>query len=618
MKNFHFLALLLFACWVSLPGGIAWGEEYGSVAITEIALTKPQAEATQHGCFEHRFRVTNRSTGSRQITIVLPAESYSYSTGLSRLAGSIEVPAGQTAVLAIVQPPMPLLGGDQATVLIDGYRQSRTLSVVSSSQHGGSHYGGSIQGHMLTSIRITPDVRELIRKGNNPTATTSSSSGHHTTPVAAEIAAWESEGQVGDWSTNWLAYTRFDGIAITSVEIREMQQQHPEVFTAVRQYVEAGGILYVVGNDWARPKEWTGTGSEEGFAVLGRVFQSDSSKNVVAGAVGSVRTAVFSTADIWRTSLGGGRTAYTSYGSGYTGGGILGGGDELLHQMPVLRDFRVPIRAILILILVFAVLIGPVNIFVLSQMKRRIWLLWTVPLTSIIASLMVYCVNYLQEGFLRQTATQSVTILDQTRQEAVTFGYVGFYSTFTPRGGATFDATTETTYACERSGYRDNARSLEIDVRPGGAQQMARGWIRARLPAYFAVRKAESRRKEQLEFHWEDEPNVVNHFPVDIKQVRVIAPDGTGYSAGPVTAGEKVALQKDADVKSCDLASYHIFLRNNSQDPRSWMRSLNVNQALPSGFYRAELAENTQNPFLEKAVPSANDFSHMGIVFGKY
>ena len=57
---------------------------------------------------------------------------------------------------------------------------------------------------------------------------------------------------------------------------------------------------------------------------------------------------------------------------------------------PVVEDRGVPVRALFAAMLVFAVLIGPVNIKLLARKKRRLWLLWTVPVFSLLTCVAVF------------------------------------------------------------------------------------------------------------------------------------------------------------------------------------------------------------------------------------
>ena len=56
-------------------------------------------------------------------------------------------------------------------------------------------------------------------------------------------------------------------------------------------------------------------------------------------------------------------------------------------------------RGLLLVVLLFAVLIGPANLFILSRKRRQIWLFWTVPLLSLLASVSVFGYAAFAEGW---------------------------------------------------------------------------------------------------------------------------------------------------------------------------------------------------------------------------
>src|SRR5205823_12860439 len=89
--------------------------------------------------------------------------------------------------------------------------------------------------------------------------------------------------------------------------------------------------------------------------------------------------------------------------------------------------------------------IGPVNISLLSRWKRRIWLLWTVPLLSGFTVLAVFGYMLLSEGWSRHLRIETITVLDESTLRAATVGWTAFYSPVTPGDGLHFSYDTEVT-----------------------------------------------------------------------------------------------------------------------------------------------------------------------------
>ncbi len=197
---------------------------------------------------------------------------------------------------------------------------------------------------------------------------------------------------------------------------------------------------------------------------------------------------------------------------------------------------------------------------------------------------------------------------------------VGFYSTFTPGRGLTFDPATEVSCAYDRSMGVNTNRRFDLDVLPGGAQQFSNGWVRARLPSYFAVRKAEPMRKERLEFNWTDSagPTVVNGLGVAIETLFVVAPDGKTYTASGIEPGAKSRLTADASAApgttppTLALSSRYLNIRN-------WPAAVELDKTILSpGSYGAKIGGDGVNPFLEKPLDSAKSYQHASVIYGMY
>ena len=95
--------------------------------------------------------------------------------------------------------------------------------------------------------------------------------------------------------------------------------------------------------------------------------------------------------------------------------------------------------------LAFVVIIGPVNIIYLNRLKRRTWMLWTIPAISFFTTLLVFAYSLLREGITPDIRIAGLTVLDQVSHHAATFGGTAFYCPLTPSGGLNFDFETEAT-----------------------------------------------------------------------------------------------------------------------------------------------------------------------------
>ncbi|MEJ0091569.1 MAG: hypothetical protein WDM80_17710 [Limisphaerales bacterium] len=100
---------------------------------------------------------------------------------------------------------------------------------------------------------------------------------------------------------------------------------------------------------------------------------------------------------------------------------------------------KIPVRGIVIIMLAFVIIIGPVNIILLNRRKRRTWMLWTIPAISVVTTLIVFAYSLLREGITPDTRISGLTMLDQPNHVASTIGVTAFYCPLTPGGGLRFD-----------------------------------------------------------------------------------------------------------------------------------------------------------------------------------
>lgn len=624
----------LFACiafFVAFASTNLSAAMFGPISVDEIQMAENRGDRTAHGYVEYRFRVINRDSRARRVDLVMPRNSggYSMQAMLTRSTSGTEIPAGATATIRLLQPPIAISGSNEIGVSIDGrmQRDGASFTPVASHIQGYAHRSNDI-AHIFASQSVPAETRDLFRleygKAVTPAAT------HGASVVASsdpELVTWLANIPVEDWSDNWLAYTRFDCVAITPSDWTEMESRRPQVQAALRKYAEAGGMLCIAGTDWKAPTDWIVDPNDNRRyrAVFGQIYLLDNNLKGKEDQINPFREEVLKVAGLWRRAMGDPTRSPHHIGHAFGGSGILSGDTSLLNSMPTLAHYGVSIKLIMILIIVFAVLIGPVNIYVLSLIKRRIWLLWTVPLTSLIASVLVLGASFLQEGFLRQSSSASFTVLDQRSEEATTIGFVGFYATLTPRG-IVFSPGTEAT-ACLQRGYGGENRSLELNIIGGGNQFLSRGWIHARVPSYFALRKAESQRKERINFDWSgthsgDAATATNGLGVDVKRLVVRSPEGFLYEINEIKAGEKATLVKIGDdskkpEKFASLvrldADAGSFLQSGPSAASFGFDALDRNR-LPAGCYQAEL--DAWNPFVEPGIEGMTPYQNKTILYG--
>ncbi len=337
--------------------------------------------------------------------------------------------------------------------------------------------------------------------------------------TADTVQSLRAESPVSEWSGNWLAYTPFDAVVVNEADFGAMP---PAVLAALGGYVQAGGNLVFLGKS-DLPSAWhparikkinAGTESEIGF---GRVFTfgSENPSALNAASIQRLRETVRDTVRYFQN--------------------LPGDSGAANAVMPVVESLKIPTRGIVIIMLVFIVIIGPVNMFYLNRIKRRTWMLWTIPAISFATTLLVFMYSLLREGITPNTRITGLTMLDQASHQAATIGCEAFYCPLTPSGGLHFDYATEATPLVSLD--YSSGTSREVDW--SQSQHFQRGWISARVPVHFHLRKSETRRERVQILDENGQLQVVNSLGAPIKSLWFADANMNVYQAANVAAGEK-------------------------------------------------------------------------------
>ena len=334
------------------------------------------------------------------------------------------------------------------------------------------------------------------------------------------VQTLRAESPVSGWSENWLAYTPFDAVMISAADVNALT---PGVSGALADYLFAGGNIFVAGKEQL-PAAWhtlTQTPSPDGaiYTVgFGNAFAAENFSALDQSSLKQIRELVQGTARYWQ--------------------GLPMDSSAANAVLKVVENLKIPTRGIVVIMLAFIIVIGPVNIFFLSRRKRRTWMLWTIPLISLVTTLLVFAYSLLREGITPDTRIAGLTVLDQSAHHAATIGAEGFYCPLTPSGGLTFESATEAT-PLVAVGYGSGS-AREVDWT--SSQHFTRGWISSRVPAHFHVRKSEPRRERIQVVNENGKLKIVNSLGAPIKSIWFADADMKFYEAHNIAAGEKGGL----------------------------------------------------------------------------
>lgn len=438
---------------------------------------------------------------------------------------------------------------------------------------------------------IGVDAVELVGPRGRAWATTARASSDNSAmaasgmagPARAEtIACIRADLPVAEWSESWLAYTPFDVVVLTAQELDALPAG---VASALWRYVQAGGNLFVFGATTI-PAIWQSSALKDNrelteFSVgLGRcVVSSEKDINsLTAEAMKILQSFARNAALYWHT---------------------LPSDDDSANRMfPVVSDVKIPVRGMAIIMLGFVILIGPANLILLSRRNRRTWMLWTIPALSLATTLLVFVYSLLREGVTPDSRVRSLTLIEQATHSAVTVGVAAFYCPLTPNRGLSFHYETEVTPLVSLGYHRSGGTMRQLDWTQ--TQHLGRGWISARVPAHFHVRKAETRRERlQLE-RAGDDWEVINGLGGTVASLWLADWQGKVFQANNISAGQKARLTPAGGMNpAAEKTGIRALWREagfTAKLPRE------PGKYLQPGSY---IAEMTENPFVEAALGKA-------------
>jgi hypothetical protein len=388
------------------------------------------------------------------------------------------------------------------------------------------------------------------------------------------------ESSVPDWSQDWLAYTPFDVVALDQSDLNTIP---PGVLDALSDYLQAGGTIVIFGQDQL-PAVWHtlaaqaipgGTKVSVGFGHCFLFSQSDPA-------------AAYRAADFLGDHLRQ-RVAYWQ---------ALPWDEEQANQaLQIVDSLKVSPRGIVIIMLLFIIAIGPVNIIMLNRMKRRTWMLWTIPAISLATTGVVFVYSLLREGITPDARIASITLIDQNTHHAATIGGTAFYCPLTPGGGLNYEYGTELTPLVSN----ESGTSREMDW--SQSQHLQHGWVEARVPAYFHVRKSGTAR-ERLELE-NDNGNlqIVNGLGAGIKSLWLADSRKRLYRAEKVPAGAQAVLTWDKSAEQPgSQAGPAALLENQTFATHEETLEGTAQRFLSPGTYIAIL---DSNPFIENGLGAA-------------
>lgn len=500
-----------------------------------------------HGYAEYRFQVKNNSNQEHQVDVRLSTSGNQFN-----MNKTVKVDPGSRAEFSMFSNRRKTT--HRLHVVLDN-RQERS-QMFSEVNSGYPQHRAFTSLLVSKSINVT-DVMEDIEKLKGWEGTNKFSE-HYMTR--------RTDSAPVDWSANWLAYSSFDGIVIKGSDFDGMT---PNIRAALLQYVKAGGNLSLIGYIGIPFK---------GAPIHARNTENPDCKEYALGfGLCFIYPSETPPGSIWLKKE---IPQWERTGNTF---------DLTTHirntnkKLPVVEQMSVPVRGFMLLITLFALIAGPITIFILSKLNRRIWLLWLIPLESLIACSIVLAYSFYSEGITPTVRMRGITLLDQTTHTATTLGWLGYYCPQRPSDGLLFPANLELNKV-ESYSWRHNTGKVDWTQ----SQHLKHGWIEARVPTFFMTRQNDFRR-ERLEFSMNADGGVevVNGLGVEIEALWYCKANDIYYHAENLKPGQKVSLDTTQNNYKAGTSFRRLF-QNEYGDLDPW-KTKELPSYLTPGTYMAVL-----------------------------
>jgi hypothetical protein len=592
-----FFAALLCA---TLTAASANAQDYDDVSVKAEMVTEARSSS---GYSECRVTIINHSLSKSHRVAVVTYEQ-PFNPTVSEISRVVEVAPSSAATVSMFET-LKSVGGGGWAVTIDGQRQ-RVAVNVDSSRTSSWNVNQRPAFYMMSSRDV-----EKIRLMDE----TAVVDGFKNSAGESEVAYLSYKSPISEWSGNWLGYSGFDAVALTSEELR----QAPEaVRSALWRFAECGGSLLIIGA-WEIPQQWQSRRiesvevEEEKAGVAWKKDTLSLPERTKTYNVGFGQVTMIDTADIknllpleWRAIKFSWKNSRPREEHYYD---II----AINKYFSVVDRIGVPVRGLFVLMLAFVVAIGPINLIWLARKRKKIWMLWTVPLIALVACLAVTGFALLGEGVSATSRTEAFTILDESSHRATTVGWTAFYAPVTPGEGLHFGYDTELAPVLpEQWMYGGGAADRTIDF--SNDQHLDSGWVTARVPAYFKFRKSETRRERlRIRRSGGDSISVVNGLGADIRALWFADDGGKIYSAGEIRAGAEAKLSP-ANLRPAENGARLRELFTGAE----WLKGMQAVEKDPRSFLApgSYLATLDASPFVEEGLKGVKTRRAKTLVYG--
>jgi hypothetical protein len=282
-------------------------------------------------------------------------------------------------------------------------------------------------------------------------------------------------------------------------------------------------------------------------------------------------------------------------------------GDVLTPAIPGLA--RLPYRSFAALLMLFAIVIGPVNFLAVRKRKNPVLLLLTIPAIALVTTVALLAYGIFFQGVDVKSASYSVAVLDQREHRSACVESRQFFAGLAPASGlALGPGTIVHAWPDEGRGGGWNRKRLEVDLEGGALLGGDYLPSRKATSQVLAVERAERARLDVRRKG--DALAVDNNLGVGVEELFVRDPEGRFYRwSGPLDPGASTDVRVVADENALRTALGNVL------DAALPLRagSTPALEAVPPGCYLARLATS---PFRDPCGIEMNELAGTHFVLG--
>ncbi len=207
---------------------------------------------------------------------------------------------------------------------------------------------------------------------------------------------------------------------------------------------------------------------------------------------------------------------------------------------------RVPVTGFMVVALLFALIVGPINLYWVRKRNARHLFLFTTPILSLATCVILLLTDIALHGLSLRRGVQQLVLVDQTTNQAVAWTFGTYFSAFSlssldldPEVEAVRLTPEENNW--RRYGRRNNS-AYRYSLDWGDRQAASGTWGTARVNSSIRYRHVSPARQRLDITPAGEQLAVVNGLGTAVSELTVHAPDGRSWYVQTLAQGESGSL----------------------------------------------------------------------------